>query len=169
MGSGKGKSRRVQAAPALVIPGTHENPLRGAWCDKSKWAGFVTRGGLENVRVFPYYLAEDAAKDDEAIDRTKVIQELFVDAVSVGSLILPEPCVVDDFHLEMRPGRPVYDRTFIVTLKRNPGLRCIPNSYFLELGNTMGHNNVHHTLNQIAMAINRLLEGEGREQANAKP
>src|ERR1039458_9425834 len=102
MGSGKGKSRRVQAAPVLVIPGTHKSPRRGAYCSKDKWAGFVTKGGLANVKVFPYYLAERAAEDDEAIDRSKVIRELFVDAVAVGALILPESCDVDNFQLGMR-------------------------------------------------------------------
>src|ERR1039458_10376774 len=93
MGSGKGKSRRVQTSlPAGAQVSEHMTFTEG------KWNEFIDANDLMGVMMHDYYLGSTTkCSKDEAYRR--LVTEFFRDAVAVGAITLPSPYTVEDFEL----------------------------------------------------------------------
>ena len=96
MGSGRGVTKRVRVSSAQII-----SPV--AVYNYEKWAEFLEKSGLRNVKACKYYLGRDehwTAYSEE--EHSRLITDLFADAVTVGALELPDPYVAHDFKFRVR-------------------------------------------------------------------
>src|ERR1017187_8560061 len=124
MGSGKGKTRRVQAVlatlPAECAPAWAEEAV----LDKSKWSDFVKNSDMVRTKVYPYYLGKSASSPPDYCnaDHEKVVTELLADFVAVGAMVLPAPYTVEDFELKMIDGKHSWNQYFTVSMKSQPRL-----------------------------------------------
>ena len=132
MGAGKGKARRGQVT---VSSGEAIFAM-----DMNKWQDFVSGSGLEGVTLREYYV-EDFTVNALGISPgayTKIIAEIFADAVAIGAIVLPKPYKADDFefrhillgqyavHLKGRPGEEEKFATLVNANSALPdGLRCV--------------------------------------------
>src|ERR1022692_1145024 len=96
MGSGRGATKRVQTVSAQTTSPT-------VVYDYKKWGEFLEKSGLRNVKACKYYLGRDehwTAYSEE--EYTKLITDLFADAVEVGVLELPSFYVAENFEFQVR-------------------------------------------------------------------
>ena len=110
MGSGKGKTRRVQAVATPL------NPDMSASSEKS-WDEFVASTGIKTTKLFRYYLGDDVVLPSDS-QYEKLADEMFSDMVSVGVLVLPRPYEPSDFVFKME--KPSYYKQMVVRLKSKP-------------------------------------------------
>src|ERR1039458_6961751 len=111
MGSGQGKSRRGQTVkpqledqavrlPDLVSearPGTKAQTITRTTLTERNWVDFLSSGGLEQVRVYQYYLGGNVKRKYSVDEHERVVGELFRDAVEVGAITLPSKYDREDF------------------------------------------------------------------------
>ena len=103
MGSGKGKTKRVQAIPEWRA--THS---------MQPWDDFVMGQGIPKVPMVSYYLPGNQADELGIEDVLKVVTELFQDFTSVGMLNLPQGRSSDEYEFvavrnEASPGTVNYN------------------------------------------------------------
>jgi hypothetical protein len=100
MGAGVGQKRRIGTRTA---PSANNDVIH----DSDAWSRFVEAGDLQNQGVASYYLGE--ALSHERLRRgeqvLEIMNELFVDLLSVGAIILPKGRTCDDYALEFSPER----------------------------------------------------------------
>src|ERR1017187_8346567 len=99
MGSGKGKTRRAQAVARPTKP-----KVKAAVHHPEKWEEFIRAAGLEDVKVYDYYLGQRSSHSNSNLERSRVATELFEDAVAVGAIVLPKPYVIGDFKVAHHSG-----------------------------------------------------------------
>ena len=95
MGSGRGKTRRVQSSAGLAA-----QAIPHLLFDKGEWDEFVDGHDLVFVNLYEYYLGRPGNHIDSS-ETKKVMDELFADAVAVGAIVLPDDYGVDDFEFRM--------------------------------------------------------------------
>src|ERR1035437_9193525 len=94
MGAGKGKTKRAS--------GTRTGASAGELVEyhPRNWQKFVKESGIASMGVNRYYLlAEEIAEPGELSSqaRKKIITEVFADAVTTSTIVLPDPYKVEDF------------------------------------------------------------------------
>ena len=97
MGSGKGKTKRARAT-ATASPRIITHP--------KKWKELVSREEIKDVTVNDYYsLKHHPLRDlsDVRDYQTKVVEELFQDALSIGVIQLPQDIKPHDFIFVLKP------------------------------------------------------------------
>src|ERR1035437_6498353 len=97
MGSGKGKTRRVQAT-------TSGTAVEEVVLVEKKWASFLEDNHIGRIKVYKYYF-DNIPQQPVASDYEGAITELFADAVSVGAITLPSPYNVESFQFKIEIGR----------------------------------------------------------------
>ena len=122
MGSGKGKSRRTNAATAALRTVAHATP------DEEKWHDFVESCELASVGILRYYLGRSPRKLT-AEDCELVLTELFSDAVTVGAIALPEPYKAEDFAFDVPQPGVDGARSFIRLRKNSEGDQLLFDPY----------------------------------------
>src|ERR1039458_4211841 len=90
MGTGRGKSRRAQAL-ASKSPGTQRLSF-----ERQKWDDFVQNSGMGEVKAYRYY-RWPPKKSVVFYDAEEMITELFMDAVDVGAIFIPDGYSAEDF------------------------------------------------------------------------
>ena len=155
MGSGQGKSRRVQAV----------DPWRRAKKEEYKdknWSEFTKNNGLDDVTLYEYYLGEGASQysKDDAI--AKVLSELLADAIVLGEVALPVPYTAADFEFQISSGAPHgwVNRAAKIVLKSAPKLKARRQIFPVVFSDKteMGHHYVNMFFDEVSEGIRMLLE-----------
>ena len=148
MGSGKGKTRRVQTqVPTPILQGLNKDVA--FYLDR--WDKFVADGRLGRVPLYKYYLGNASPGVAEC---EGVPQELFTDAVTVGAITLPKPYKAEDFEVKKLGS----SARMSVGLKSNPQSKPAREfSIFRHLDDYITMNDVSYVLNVITEGIDGLL------------
>lgn len=149
MGSGKGKTRRARIVVARAQPA----PLV---FDRGIWDNFVETSGVKTTKLLYYYLGRDpAAWTNEGYLRATL--DMFADAVSVGAIVLPPGCSVDDFEFSINSEghRP----RVAIALTSNPATRQVlfTPAHTFSKNNSMSNWYVNNALEGICYAAEKLL------------
>lgn len=171
MGTGRGKSSRVRTATRATT-----KPL--TTYDAAKWEMFVHENGLEKLNLYKYYLGHNAQHVYTCDERTRIIQELFIDLVEAGALTLPSGYKAEDFELKRvkAPDEVFGDEIEISTTKnKNKSVRTpsridnfmkMGGNYYTR-GRLVGHY-IPFLLEDFAQALNYLVGTSKRRPKNAR-
>jgi hypothetical protein len=100
MGSGRGKTRRVQST-------------RKPYCDPTIWEAFVAEHGISDEKILEYYLGDypiphsQRRLSGEEVER--VMRELWSDWAATGALSFPAGGTASDYELVVREDAPIPD------------------------------------------------------------
>lgn len=91
---------------AINKANTSKNSLEGVSVqhDRQKWRGWIKSIGIQEVDIIPFYFGSTTTKTWQNLtggERAFIIRELFIDAVSIGAIILPVQVGVKDFSFEL--------------------------------------------------------------------
>src|ERR1035437_2896066 len=164
MGSGKGQTRRAQTA---TLEETIPQGFQGASYNGKKWADFMDSSECRAVPLYEYYLGfPEKIADYTLEEEEKVVTELFLDALHVGAIVLPQPHVADDFRFVCSAGSipEKGGRQVRVVLKSHPDLEGLrsPAPYLLRRNTHPVSDNSLRTLGYLAAGINSLLDAKKR-------
>ena len=129
----------------------------GAAYNGKLWTEFVRSQELEETTLPCYYLGSRRKKVHGDTERSKIVQELFQDAVEVGAISLPTTYAANDFELitENIAGLPKkFDRVSIIFQSQSGPEICMAGFPCLKIQEGMiGSPDVHYVLSQIAKEI----------------
>jgi hypothetical protein len=148
MGSGKGKSKRVQALTTEVKAKDEVVHI------PRKWREFLRESGLSSTKLYRYYLGRSSTPELSQAEYLKLLNELFADAVETGVLILPGQRVKEDFIISVEP--PDLGSGFIakITAKNRPSHGAsFEGTTLLSQDVDLGDRCVHHALSSIAQGV----------------
>jgi hypothetical protein len=165
MGSGKGKTRRVQASVSAAK--TRKTPTISE--GKRKWGEFTRDSGMEKVVMHEYYLGRPFGNSigakQVAADAKKEVAELFADMAAVGALYFPGSLSAEDFEFAVgnAPGQNAR-----MGLKSNPGITTVlpPPSQYLYPNVLMDSPHVYSYLEAFQDSIDILADQPKRPRAS---
>jgi hypothetical protein len=103
MGSGKGKTRRVQSGVAELSEAMRAEAVTA----REKWNQFVQDSGIQKVKLFRYYLDKDEAARLSDADYEQLMRELLADIIAAGVVTAPDTSSADDIVFKMVDGNQV--------------------------------------------------------------
>jgi hypothetical protein len=156
MGSGKGKTRRVQATTAGAA-------VKEVVLVEKKWTSFLEDNHIGRIKVYKYYF-DNIPQQPAASDYEAAITELFADAVAVGAITLPSPYSTESFQFKIAadPNAGRYYQPMTVSLAARPSSeQKMGNVYrYLKSTTPMEGWNVTWVLRQLHRELNRLIANE---------
>ena len=114
------------------------------------WDEFVRSNGLEEVKVYHYYLGSTPDEITEEVYE-KLLSNLFADAAAVGALTLPSPYRPEDFELSF----PATSVAAEIRLKGDPERKGTFDyvNYYLWPDKVMSSEEVRHNLLLMAKGL----------------
>ena len=156
MGSGKGKTRRAKANTAVANSATTNTPYVKE--NPQKWVEFVKTTGVQDIKLFQYYLSKNGDVDTDA-DYEKIMTEAFADMITAEAITLPNQYTTEDFIFEVGSSKNIGNYKNIgIALKTKPELVPIfLIRHDINKETTMWDIGENDELNQIIESINYLL------------
>ncbi len=112
MGVGKGQSRRAQKAVVTGgKTGADPNPLNKVYFrpKRHEWFKWIKSLNAQNIDIIPFYFGRDKAKMSPDLtdeEREFIIREIFLDALSVDVVKLPDGMDPNDFSFKLQRDNP---------------------------------------------------------------